>query len=348
MELAGHQVAALAERRWRQVRGKDVGFVLQDALMFFDPLRPVGKEIEEALRLHGWGNNRSRAAKAVELLASVGVPDPQMRAGQRPDELSGGLRQRALIASAIAMDPKIVIADEPTTALDVTVQARILELFAGMKDRGTGIILISHDLSVVAMLADHVAVMQGGAIVEQGPAHEVLYNPQHDYTRTLLDAIPSEHTKGTPLSRTGRARITAVSRRVRTERDPAPPALRAENLTKSYKGPDGVVRTVVQDVSFELGVGETLGIVGESGSGKSTTAKMALAMLEPDSGRVLLDGAAWTGITTAARRARRRLMTVVYQDPEAPSIRAGTGSGSCWMRSPARISRGRGPDGPGH
>jgi peptide/nickel transport system ATP-binding protein len=316
LEIAGHQVATLSEHQWRQVRGKDIGFVLQDALVSLDPLRPVGKEIEEALRLHGWGNKRSRTTQAVELLTSVGVPDPHMRARQRPDELSGGLRQRALIASAIAMDPKIVIADEPTTALDVTVQAQILELLAAMKDRGTGIILISHDLSVVATLADHVAVMQNGAFVEQGPAREVLYNPQHDYTRTLLDAIPSEHTKGTPLSKAGRARITATSRRVRAERDPAaPPVLRAENLSKSYKGPDGVVRTVVQDLSFELGVGETLGIVGESGSGKSTTAKMALAMLEPDSGRVLLDGEAWTGITTAARRARRRLMTVVYQDP---------------------------------
>jgi peptide/nickel transport system ATP-binding protein len=316
LEIAGHQVATLSEHQWRQVRGKDIGFVLQDALVSLDPLRPVGKEIEEALRLHGWGDKRSRTTQAVELLTSVGVPDPHMRARQRPDELSGGLRQRALIASAIAMDPKIMIADEPTTALDVTVQAQILELLAAMKDRGTGIILISHDLSVVATLADHVAVMQNGAFVEQGPAREVLYNPQHDYTRTLLDAIPSEHTKGTPLSKAGRARITATSRRVRAERDPAaPPVLRAENLSKSYKGPDGVVRTVVQDLSFELGVGETLGIVGESGSGKSTTAKMALAMLEPDSGRVLLDGEAWTGITTAARRARRRLMTVVYQDP---------------------------------
>ncbi|MFD1211976.1 dipeptide ABC transporter ATP-binding protein [Arthrobacter sp. GCM10027362] len=316
LELAGHRVAELGERQWRQLRGREIGFVLQDALVSLDPLRPVGREIEEALRLHGWGTKASRAAKAVELLASVGVPNPEVRARQRPDELSGGLRQRALIASAIALDPKIVIADEPTTALDVTVQAQILHLLAGMKDRGTGIILISHDLSVVATLADHVAVMQGGAIVEQGPARQVLQDPQHEYTQALLDAIPSAHTKGTPLSKDGRARITATSRRTRTERPAdAPPVLQAEKLTKSYKGPDGVLRTVVRDVSFELGVGETLGIVGESGSGKSTTARMALAMLEPDAGRVLLDGQAWTGISTAARRSRRRLVTVVYQDP---------------------------------
>ncbi len=315
LELAGHRIGTLGERQWRRLRGKDIGFVLQDALVSLDPLRPVGKEIEEALRLHGWGTTRSRAARAVELLASVGVPQPELRAGQRPDELSGGLRQRALIASAIALDPKILIADEPTTALDVTVQAQILELLGRMKERGTGIVLISHDLSVVATLADHVAVMQGGAIVEQGPARQVLYHPQHDYTRALLDAIPSEHTKGTPLSKDGRARITATSRRPRTTRPADAPVLRAEGLVKSYQGHDGVVRTVVDGVSFELRAGETLGIVGESGSGKSTTAKMALAMLEPDAGRVLLDGAAWTGISTAARRSRRRSVTVVYQDP---------------------------------
>ena len=218
LELAGHRIGTLGERQWRRLRGKDIGFVMQDALVSLDPLRPVGKEIEEALRLHGWGTKRSRPARAVELLASVGVPQPELRAGQRPDELSGGLRQRALIASAIALDPKILIADEPTTALDVTVQAQILELLGRMKERGTGIVLISHDLSVVAALADHVAVMQGGAIVEQGPARQVLYHPQHDYTRALLDAIPSEHTKGTPLSKDGRARITATSRRPRTTR----------------------------------------------------------------------------------------------------------------------------------
>jgi peptide/nickel transport system ATP-binding protein len=200
----------------------------------------------------------------------------------------------------------------------VTVQAQILKLLGRMKERGTGIVLISHDLSVVATLADHVAVMRGGSIVEQGPARQVLYNPQHEYTQALLDAIPSEHTKGTPLTKDGRVRITATSRRPRTERPgDAPPVLQAEGLVKSYQGHDGVVRTVVDDVSFELRAGETLGIVGESGSGKSTTAKIALAMLEPEAGRVLLDGAAWTGISTAARRSRRRSVTVVYQDPQS-------------------------------
>ena len=331
LQVAGHDAGTLREREWRRVRGADIGFILQDALVSLDPLRPVGREIEEALRLHGWGNRRTRAAKAVELLAEVGVPQPELRARQRPGELSGGLRQRALIASAIALDPRLVIADEPTTALDVTVQAQVLALLAQMKQRGTGIILISHDLSVVATLADHVAVMQGGAIVEQGPVAQVLYAPQHEYTKTLLAAVPSQHTKGTPLAPARRERTTAVSRRDRGPQSgplssqrfggqpagtaAAAPALAARNLRKEYKGPDGVLRAAVDNVSFDLHRGETLGIVGESGSGKSTTARMALALEEPDAGSVLLDGQPWSGLSTAARRPRRRLVTAVYQDP---------------------------------
>ena len=169
---------------------------------------------------------------------------------------------------------------------------------------------------MVGRLADHVAVMQGGAIVESGRVEDVLHNPQHEYTQALLDAIPSEHTKGTPLTKEGRAGITATSARKRIERAAdAPPVLLAENLVKSYTGPDGVSRTVVDNVSFELAAGQTLGIVGESGSGKSTTARIALAMLEPDAGQVLLDGEPWTTLSTAQRRPRRRRVTVVYQDP---------------------------------
>lgn len=316
LEVAGHQALGRPERSWRRIRGADIGFILQDALVSLDPLRPVGREIEESLRLHGATHPAARRAKVLELLASVGVPEPELRALQRPDQLSGGLRQRALIASAIALDPALVIADEPTTALDVTVQAQVLDLLAGMKDRGTGIVLISHDLSVVARMADHVAVMQGGAIVEQGPVAQVLGDPQHEYTRALLDAVPSSHTRGVPLTSAGREALSGTGGRKRIERRAdAPAVLRAEHLVKTYPGPDGRRSTVVDDVSFELRAGETLGIVGESGSGKSTTAKIALAMLEPDAGQVLLDGQAWTGLTTAQRRPRRRTVTAVYQDP---------------------------------
>jgi peptide/nickel transport system ATP-binding protein len=247
----------------------------------------------------------------LELLTAVGVPEPELRARQLPHELSGGQRQRALIASAIALDPPLLIADEPTTALDVTIQAQILDLLAAMKDRGTGLILISHDLSVVSRLADRVAVMRHGLLVEQGPVADVLTAPRHPYTRALLDAIPAAHRKGTRLS-------AATS----TPTDPVPvrPAsdgvlLEAENLVKRFRGPDGVERTAVADVSFHIGVGETLGIVGESGSGKTTTAQLALALLAPDVGTVRLSGAPWSEATEAQRRPRRRQISVIYQDP---------------------------------
>ncbi|MEV4137728.1 ABC transporter ATP-binding protein [Dactylosporangium sp. NPDC049742] len=311
IDLAGTDLLHTSERAWRAVRGRRVGFVLQDALVSLDQLRRVGDEVSEPLRIHGWGGRAERADKAVELLGSVGVPEPAVRARQRPYELSGGLRQRALIASAIALDPPLLIADEPTTALDVTVQAQVLDLLAASKARGTSIILISHDLSVVARLADEVAVMRDGEIVEHGPAAQVLHEPRHDYTRMLLAAIPSEHTRGTRLSGP-----STVDRKPRTI-DRGRPVLEARHLTKVFRGPDKVDRTVVDDVSFELFGGETLGIVGESGSGKTTTARIALALLAATSGEVLLRGEPWSALTTERRRPLRRQVGVVYQDPHS-------------------------------
>ncbi|WP_431710325.1 dipeptide ABC transporter ATP-binding protein [Glutamicibacter uratoxydans] len=313
-ELFEESAAEFNERTWRETRGQKIGFILQDALVSLDPLRPVGKEIEESLALHRWGNPATRRERVIELLAAVGVPEPRVRAQQRPDQLSGGLRQRALIASAIALQPQLVIADEPTTALDVTVQAQVLELLAEMKDQGTGIILISHDLSVVAQLADEVAVMRGGEIVESGAVHEILKNPRHEYTKALLQAIPSAHTKGQALTVHGQQ----LSNQLEPVQEPKSwylPVLEAHGLSKSYPGPEGKPTTVVKDVSFNLYPGQTLGIVGESGSGKSTTAALALATLTADSGTVLLNGQPWSQLSTAARRPRRREVTVVYQDP---------------------------------
>ncbi|GGK04434.1 ABC transporter ATP-binding protein [Pilimelia anulata] len=318
LDLAGTDLRHTSERAWRAVRGSRVGFVLQDALVSLDQLRRVGDEVAEPLRLHGWGTRATRPAKAVDLLAAVGVPEPAVRAQQRPYELSGGLRQRALIASAIALDPPLLIADEPTTALDVTVQAQVLDLLAAAKERGTSIILISHDLSVVARLADEVAVMRDGEIVEHGPVRQVLHAPRHEYTRVLLDAIPSEHTRGTRLTRPpagAAAPADAAPTRTRRPVDRGRPVLTARHLTKVFRGPDKVDRTVVDDVSFELFGGETLGIVGESGSGKTTTARIALAILGATAGEVLLDGQPWSTLTAAQRRPRRKQIGVIYQDP---------------------------------
>ena len=316
INLGGIDLTRQSQRSWRGIRGREIGFILQDALVSLDQLRLVGTEIIEPLKLHRWGTKASRRERAVELLGSVGVPEPEVKVRQRPYELSGGLRQRALIASAIALDPKLLVADEPTTALDVTLQAQVLDLLAESKARGRSIILISHDLSVVARLADEVIVMRGGEVLEQGPAHQVLHQPRHEYTQALLDAIPSEHTRGTRLVPAAAARgEKAVAPRARQAIDRDRPLLEARNITKVFRGPDKVDRTVVDDVSFELFAGETLGIVGESGSGKTTSARIALSLLPPTSGEVLLRGQPWSALSPGQRRPLRKRIGVIYQDP---------------------------------
>jgi peptide/nickel transport system ATP-binding protein len=312
LELHHEDVRAFTSRQWRRVRGRDVGFILQDALVSLDPLRPVRAEIAEALRLHKWGNRSERSRRVIELLTRVGVPFPEARSRQRPDQLSGGLRQRALIASAIALDPDIVIADEPTTALDVTVQAQVLTELEKMKSRGASIILISHDLSVVAQLADQILVMQGGEVLEQGTAAEVLGSPKHDYTKALIAAVPSEHTRGKALSPTT---VSVAATEPGTRQRTTGPVLEASGLVKRFVAPDGTVNRAVDTVSFSLGAGETLGIVGESGSGKSTTAKLALGLEKLDGGTVRLLGEEWSALPERRRRRLRPRISVVYQDP---------------------------------
>lgn len=315
LSYLGQDLLSLSERGWRDLRGKDIGFVLQDALVSLDPLRPVGKEILEVLETHRWGDRTSRAERVIELLETVGVPEPQLRARQRPDQLSGGLRQRALIASALALNPGLVIADEPTTALDATVQAQILEVLQQIKARGDSLLIISHDLAVVAQMADEVLVLRHGDVVEQGPTDQVLRNPRHAYTRSLLDAVPAEHARGTRLSPdSGSEPLTRLSR------PDAPVLLKASGLGKRYVGPDQQVRQVVNDVSFQLRAGRTLGIVGESGCGKTTVARIALGLLEPDAGAVQFLDMPWSAagegrIQERTRRLHRRDISAIYQDP---------------------------------
>jgi peptide/nickel transport system ATP-binding protein len=314
--LGDDDLTAQSERGWQRIRGRRIGFIQQDALVSLDPLRPVGREIEESLRLHGWGDRATRRAKAVELLASVDVPAPERRARQRPGELSGGLRQRALIASAVALDPEVVIADEPTTALDVTVQAQVLSLLDDMKLRGASLILISHDLSVVAHLADEILVMRGGVVVEQGPAAELLRHPTHPYTQSLIDAVPGGHTRGERLApQVAAPPILHLARTDVAGTTPGEPVLEARGLIKRFAAPDGTHTVAVDDVSFALHRGETLGIVGESGSGKSTTARIALALEPADGGDVRLLGRAWSAVPEHRRRALRTRISVVSQDP---------------------------------
>lgn len=320
LEVLGHNAARLSERQWRRLRGRQIGYVLQDALVSLDPLRTVGQEVDEALRAHGVHGRDERRKRVLAALRAAGITDPVVRAGQRSGELSGGLRQRALIAQATVLNPQLVIADEPTTALDATVQAQILDLLEGLKEQGRGLIFISHDLAVVSRLADEIAVMQHGRIVESGRTAEVLGNPRHEYTQQLIDAVPSGRSRGTRLS--SLPPLAASARPARpSEFSPDAPALEASHLVKAYTAPDGTSRTVVDDVSFTLPAGKTLGIVGESGSGKSTTARIVLGLTEPDAGTVRLGGLPWAGnlqgvpVPEEMRRPHRRDIQLVNQDP---------------------------------
>ncbi|MFT2816082.1 dipeptide ABC transporter ATP-binding protein [Leifsonia sp. A12D58] len=319
LQICGSSVLELSERAWRTRRGTDVGLVLQDALGSLDPLRPISREIADSLRLHTSLDRAGIQTRVAELAASVGLQGTDARSllANRSGELSGGQRQRALIASAIALDAPLLIADEPTTALDVTVQAQILQLLESLKERGTAVLLVSHDLAVVARIADRVAVMSEGRIVEIGQTAEVLTAPVHPVTQAMIAAIPVDKPRGTRLS----ARAHPVTDRTATQSTLPPddehsPAIDAIGLTKTFVLRGGTRQTAVDDISFSLQRGSTLGIVGESGSGKTTTARLVLALTEPDAGEVRLFGRPFSTASVRDKRALRARIGVVYQDPQ--------------------------------
>ncbi|MFE1592670.1 dipeptide ABC transporter ATP-binding protein [Nocardia sp. NPDC058705] len=336
LELFGQDARGHRERQWRRIRGSDIGFVLQDALVSLDPLRSIGSQLAEAQRALTELRGKTLTARSVRLLTDVGVPEPERRLRQYPHELSGGLRQRVLIATALAGDPRLIIADEPTTALDVTVQQQILELLRARKAEGTALLLISHDLAVVAEVADRVLVMRDGEVVEQGSTHDVLTRPRHPYTEKLLAAVPSAASRGSRLSPSEPARPTATAEAPQREspqspddstpaeafvRPPLPPrvvdstrvVLSVRNLRKTY-GSGAAARTVVDNVDFDLFAGETLGIVGESGSGKTTTVRLALRLITPSSGQVVVDGEPWSELSDTELRPLRGAAQLIAQD----------------------------------
>ncbi|RXZ50644.1 ABC transporter ATP-binding protein [Agromyces fucosus] len=321
LHIDGLDLRAAGEREWRAVRGRRAGLILQDALGSLDPLRTVGREIDDPLRIHLRLSAAERSARVLELLADVGMPDPAFAVGRRSGELSGGLRQRALIAAAIALDPPLLIADEPTTALDVTVQARILALLDEIRGRGTGVLLISHDLAVVSRMADRILVMREGRIIEQGPTRTVLESPQEDYTKALIAAVPAQSPRGARLSMTPEQPAIIATTAVPTppaaaSAAEAAPLLELAHLTKTFAVPGGRF-TAVDDVSLSLRRGETLGLVGESGSGKTTVARLALALTAPDRGTVRFDGGQWSELAERDRRPKRHRIGAIYQDPLA-------------------------------
>jgi len=315
IRLEGEELTTLPPARMRAIRGARIGMIFQEPMTALNPLMTIGRQVEEVLEEHAPSLPRAeRAGRVLRLLEEVGIPDPPLAARAYPHELSGGQRQRAMIAMALALEPRLLIADEPTTALDVTTQARILALIRQIQARrGTGVLFITHDFGVVAEIADRVAVMQTGRIVETGPAAQILSAPRHPYTRALIAAVP-------PLTPP-------------PPRDPSgfgPPVLAVEGLEKTYRtgGLIGRRRTVqaVQGVSFTLRRGGTLGIVGESGSGKSTVARCLVHLLAADGGRILLGGADIRPLSRGGFRPFTRQVQMVFQDPFAslnPRRRAG-------------------------
>ncbi|WP_327582845.1 ABC transporter ATP-binding protein [Nonomuraea sp. NBC_00507] len=277
-------------RRLRSVRGAQIGLVPQDPANSLDPVKTVGAQIAEVLRIHRYGDRRTIRRQVLDLLARVGLPDPETRARQYPHELSGGMRQRVLIAIAIALRPRLVIADEPTSALDVTVQRRILDLIDDLRtEYGTAVLLVTHDLGVAAGRSDRLVVMKDGRVVEQGTTAAVLAAPEADYTKRLLNDAP------------------ALSARPFLDPPETEPAIVVRDLVKEFRVGRRPFRAV-DGVSFEVARGATHALVGESGSGKTTTARMVARFARPTSGTVTIAGA------PDDRRFRRHVQ-LVYQNP---------------------------------
>ncbi|WP_027013707.1 ABC transporter ATP-binding protein [Comamonas composti] len=306
--LGGRDLLRLPEREMQAVRGDDVAMIFQEPMTALNPLMSVGRQVAEILQLKQ-GLTRSQArAQAVELLAATGIAEPARRADSYPHQLSGGQRQRAMIAMALACRPKLLLADEPTTALDVTLRTQILELLDGLqRQTRMALLLITHDLHLVRRFADRVAVMQHGRLVEQGPAGAIMGAPQHAYTRKLLASVPQRHVLEGPVP------------------DGARPLVEARALKVSYPVPLSGLRgwfgqgryVALESAELRLMPGRTLGVVGESGSGKSTLAQAVLGLLEHE-GELRIGGQAWQQPATRntdVNRGLRRHLQVVLQDP---------------------------------
>jgi len=310
----GQDITALSERDWTKIRGIRISMIFQDPMTYLNPLFTVGRQISDVIAAHekaggqGVSSKVARRARTEELLDQVGLPNPAMLFSQYPHQLSGGMRQRVLIAMALAGKPDLLIADEPTTALDVTVQAQVLDLINSLVEKlNLTVIMISHDIGAIATIAKRCAVMYKGEIVEQGLTADILSRPQHEYTKRLLAAVPD---------------IDAAAEKVAAESSPANPAkpgalLQAIDLKKIYRSQSGTEFAAVDGISLSVKTGEIFGVVGESGSGKSTLARMLLRLIEPTSGDIVFDGQNISGLTGEPLRQMRRHMQFVFQNPHS-------------------------------
>jgi peptide/nickel transport system ATP-binding protein len=340
IDVGGENVLTASRARLRELRGNRIAMIFQEPMTALNPVLSVGNQIDEALQWHAANGARAAPRKRVlDLMESVGLPDPEQLTLSYPHQLSGGQRQRVMIAMALANEPALIIADEPTTALDVTTQARILRLLRKIqRTHRSGILFITHDFGVVAEIADRVVVMRHGRVVEQGSVDEVLRNPQNTYTKMLLEAVPSAEPPPARLLPKAEA-----------------PILTTQDLQKTF-GDAFFLRAgrkvrALDDVSIDVHRGETFGIVGESGSGKSTLARCIARLIDPSGGEIRLDGEEIGNKTQAALRPFRRRVQIVFQDPyrslnprrtigqsitEGPR-NYGTDKGAAWARAGALL-----------
>ncbi|TWT01517.1 ABC transporter ATP-binding protein [Planomicrobium sp. CPCC 101079] len=302
----GENLAHKTEKEMEEIRGRDIGMIFQDPMTSLNPTIRIGDQIAESLMKHQRIGKAEAKAQAIDILKLVGIRDSAVRYNQYPHEFSGGMRQRVMIAIALACRPTLLIADEPTTALDVTIQAQILNVMKDIQQKmGTSIILITHDLGVVAGMCDRVAVMKDGEIVETGTTEEIFESPKHPYTQKLLNALPrldeKKKAKRTPLAAIGD--------------DSVKPLLHVESLKQHFDMGKGNTVKAVDDISFFIRRGETLGLVGESGSGKSTTGRAILRLHEPTDGNVLYEGMSVNRLSKKEMKMMRRHMQMIFQDP---------------------------------
>ena len=332
----GQDLLKLSESAMRDVRGNKISMIFQEPMTSLNPVFTVGDQIAETLILHQKLSKSAALAKSIELMTQVGIPNPTERVKSYPHELSGGQRQRVMIAMAIACEPDVLIADEPTTALDVTIQKQILDLLADLQKKyQMSILFITHDLGVIADIADEVVVMYRGDIVEKNSSEEIFKNPQHPYTKGLLACRPSleRNPRRLPvvsdfMTVEGKEKpfnpdIIKSQKQTRAVSTAQPELLKIENLEKHFpmkKGFFGGVKSwvkAVDDVSLNVRRGRTLGLVGESGCGKTTLGRTILRLAEPTAGKIIYDGQDITQLNREAMRAMRRKMQIIFQDPYA-------------------------------